>query len=388
MTSLAVGSLASRLLSMSLAFTLVLTGICIAQAEPAPSAAQLPAHHDLSYYLGADQTRVPIKTPADWQRRREQILAGMQEAMGPLPRPKSPVPLNVRVLEEHKEDGYTRRKLAYHTDNPKQPITAWLLLPLPPPLPSGEGRGEGALENTPAQKHPAVLCLHPTNPLGKDQPAGLTGDASRHYAKELARRGYVTLSPDYPSFGDATKYDFEADDYVSGTMKAIYDNIRSIDLLQSLPEVDGDRIGCIGHSLGGHNTLFTAAFDQRIKAAVTSCGFTTFHKYYGGNLTGWTSPRYMPLIRTKYNLAPDQVPFDFPEVIAAIAPRAVFASAPLHDHNFDIDGVREVISAVRPIYKLLGAPDNLEAAHPNCAHDFPDTERNQAYQFLDRFLKP
>jgi predicted dienelactone hydrolase len=47
-------------------------------------------------------------------------------------------------------------------------------------------------------------------------------------------------------------------------------------VLQSLPEVDPRRIGSIGHSLGGHNTLFVAAFDRRIKAMVTSCGFNSF----------------------------------------------------------------------------------------------------------------
>jgi predicted dienelactone hydrolase len=171
-------------------------------------------------------------------------------------------------------------------------------------------------------------------------------------------------------------------------MKAIYDNTRAIDLLQSLPEVDPNRIGCIGHSLGGHNTLFTAAFDTRIKAAVTSCGFTSFHKYKGGNLTGWAQTRYMPYVKTKFKLSPDQMPFDFAEVIAAIAPRGVFVNAPLHDDNFDIDGVREVLNAARPIFKLLGVPDNLQAVHPNCAHDFLDDERQQAYKFLDEHLKP
>ena len=73
-------------------------------------------------------------------------------------------------------------------------------------------------------------------------------------------------------------------------MKAIWNNMRAIDLLQTLPEVDGQRIGCIGHSLGGHNAMFTAAFDTRIQALVSSCGFTSFAKYYGGNLKGWTSP--------------------------------------------------------------------------------------------------
>jgi dienelactone hydrolase len=354
-------------------FLLVFALTSVSTAAPP----EYPNHQDLTYYLRSDGTRTPVRTPADWQKRREHILAGMEEVMGPLPRPKTPVPLNVQVLEEHQDDGYTRRKIAYHTDDPMQTIRAWLLVPT---------EEEKVDRDTPL-KRPAVLCLHQTNVRGKDSPAGLFERHNVHYAKELAQRGYVTLAPDYPSFGEAKDYDFDADTYVSGSMKAIYDNTRAIDLLQSLPEVDADRIGCIGHSLGGHNTLFTAVFDQRIKAAVTCCGFTSFHKYKGGNLKGWTSPRYMPLITTKYKNSPDKMPFDFHEVVAAIAPRAVFVVAPLHDDNFDIDGVRDVLTATRPIYKLLGKPDNLQGVHPDTTHEFPDAERKLAYEILDRNLK-
>jgi pimeloyl-ACP methyl ester carboxylesterase len=361
---------------------LLLCSVTVAQNDKPPASSHYKEHQDLSYYLRDDGTRIPIRTAADWQHRRAHILDGMQEVMGVLPHPKSPVPLDVQTEEEHKEDGYTRRKIAYHTDDPKTRTHAWLLLPLPP----GESRGEGASPTVP-KRVPAVLCLHQTTRNGKDSPVGLTDRPTLHYAKELAKRGYVTISPDYPSFGDSKNYDFDADDYVSGTMKAIYDNTRAIDVLQSLPEVDPNRIGCIGHSLGGHNTLFTAAFDKRIKAAVTSCGFTSSHKYMGGDLKGWASPRYMPLIKTRYNLSPDQVPFDFAEVITAIAPRAVFVVAPLHDDNFEISGVHDVLNAAGPIYKLLGAPENLQAVHPDSAHDFPDAERKLSYEFIDRFLK-
>ena len=116
--------------------------------------------------------------------------------------------------------------------------------------------------------------------------SGLGGRANRQYAVELAQRGYVTLAPDYPTFGDY-KVDFDpADGWQSGTMRAVWDNIRSVDLLQSLPEVDAANIGAIGHSLGGHNAMFTAVFEPRIKAVVSSCGFTRFHKYYEGKLAG------------------------------------------------------------------------------------------------------
>src|SRR5437870_9253505 len=130
-----------------------------------------------------------------------------------------------------------------------------------------------------------------------------------HIAAHVAERGYVTLAPDYPTQGEY-QVDVYKLGYQSGSMKAIWNNMRAIDLLQSLPEVDAERIGCIGHSLGGHNTMFTAAFDTRIKALVSNCGFTSFPKYYGGQLKGWTSPRYMPRIANVYDLHPEKVPFD------------------------------------------------------------------------------
>jgi predicted dienelactone hydrolase len=170
-------------------------------------------------------------------------------------------------------------------------------------------------------------------------------------------------------------------------MKAIYDNMRSIDLLQSLDYVNADQIGCVGHSLGGHNTMFTAAFDTRIKSLVSSCGFTRFHKYYGGKLKGWTSDRYMPLINSKYQNDPNQVPFDFTEIVASFAPRAFLACAPVNDSNFEVSGVKDVIRIAQPVYQLSGHPENLQATYPEAQHDFPPATRETAYQFFDQHLK-
>ena len=245
---------------------------------------------DLTYLIDDAGQRGAIAAPSDWNQRRAQIVAAVEEVMGPLPRPAVPQPLEVEVLEEVVEDDLIRRKLAYHTDRSDQRVTAWLLLP----------RNAATEER---QSLPAILCLHQTTTPGKDQPVGLADRPSLHYALELTRRGYVTLSPDYPSLGEYA-YDFESDEYASGSMKAIYDNTRTIDLLQSLPEVDPDRIGCIGHSLGGHNGLFTALFDDRLKVVVTCCGFTRFARYMGGDLTGWTGPRYMPRIASDYATLP------------------------------------------------------------------------------------
>lgn len=170
-------------------------------------------------------------------------------------------------------------------------------------------------------------------------------------------------------------------------MKAIWNNMRAIDLLQSLPEVDGDKIGCIGHSLGGHNTMFTAAFDTRIKAMVSSCGFNAFPKYYGGNLKGWSHKGYMPRIADVYEMKPEKMPFDFPEVVAAFAPRAFLACAPTGDANFEVSGVKDCITAANPVYQLLGAKEKLSALHPDCKHEFPPEMRKAAYEWLDKWLK-
>jgi Prolyl oligopeptidase family len=329
--------------------------------------------------LASDRTRLliyrdeagehPVRTAADWSKRRAQIVANMERVMGPLPDVTTKVPLDVRVTEEIKTDRYVRKLLTFAADKTDR-VPAYLFLPV----------------GTKGQR-PAVLCLHPTDrKLGKGVAAGLSDKADRHYAAHLAERGYVTLAPDYPNMG-GYPYDAYKHGYASTTMKGIWNHMRAVDLLQSLPEVDGTRIGALGHSLGGHNALFVAVFDERIRCIVSNCGFCSFPRYYKGNLAGWSHDGYMPRIRTVYELKPEKMPFDFPEVVAALAPRPFLASAPVRDHNFDVEGVKDCMTAARPVYQLLGAAEKLAANYPDCDHNFPAEVREVAYRWLDRWLK-
>ena len=95
----------------------------------------------------------------------------------------------------------------------------------------------------------------------------------------------------------------------------------------------------------------------------------------------------MPRIAAIYHSKPNEMPFDFAEVVAALAPRAFLAIAPLRDDNFDVSGVRDVISAAAGVYELLRAKEKLAALYPNCAHSFPAESRKAAYAWLDRWLK-
>ncbi|MHB8900755.1 MAG: alpha/beta hydrolase family protein, partial [Thermoguttaceae bacterium] len=156
--------------------------------------------------------------------------------------------------------------------------------------------------------------------------------------------------------------------------------------LASLPEVDPERIGCIGVSLGGHTALFVAAMDSRLKVVVTSSGFDSFSDYMGGDLSGWCQTRYMPRIETVYGKNPAKLPFDFPEVLAAIAPRPLYIHAPQGDSNFRLDSVQRCVQAATGVYALFGAEDRIVATYPPGGHGFPVEAREEAYRFVDKAL--
>jgi len=340
--------------------------------KPPQNVISYPDHSNLLVLRDTEGNERPVKTKADWALRLAHIRANMQQVMGPLPDETQRVPLEVEVLSEETTDKYIRRKIKF-TPEPGDRVPAWLLIPT------------GIPEN---QQRPAMLCLHQTNNVGKDEPAGLGGLKSLYYAHELAERGFVCIVPDYPSFGEYP-YDFKKQGahYASGSMKAIWNNIRAVDLLESLPQVDKRRIGVIGHSLGGHNALFTATFDERLKAVVTSCGFTPFHDYYHGALAGWTSDRYMPRIRDIYQNDPNKVPFDFYEILAGLVPRGCYSNSPVRDSNFEIEGVRKAYRKAADVYALFEANDGLKLATPDAPHEFPDAQRQEAYEWLENRLK-
>ncbi len=312
----------------------------------------------------------PITEPFGWGQRRAHILAAVQAVLGVLPDSHQRVPLNVKVLAETATDNYIRKKITYGSDLGSR-VTAYLLVP-----------------NNVKRGAPAMLCLHDDTPRGKDEPAGLGGRDALRYADELARRGYVCLVPDYPSYGE-NPYDFKKNTatYASGAMKAVWDNLRGIDLLETLPEVNPKRIGVIGHGLGGQNALFTAAFDGRLAAVVSSCGFTTFPRYKGGKLADWADPRQVPRIRAVYANDPAKLPFDFAELLGTLAPRPVFVSAPLRDSVMEVEGVKSAVQSAALVYGLRKAGGALQVRHPDSERNFTTAARTEAYNWLDQRFK-
>ncbi len=353
------------MLTASLVFILAVTAPLGATAAATAAAPVRLERGDLLVYRDRHGEVQSVKTVRDWLKRRAEIVRGMESVMGPLPGRAKRCALDLKIEGESDCGRYVRRLITYASE-PRSRTPAWLLIP------------KEALSGK--RQFPAVLCPHPTGPV--EDP---------NYARELAARGYVTLTPNYPLLG---KYepDLKALGWQSGTMKAIWDNIRGLDLLESLPYVKHGKYGAIGHSLGGHNSVYTAVFEERLKVVISSCGLDSYLDYYEGDPKnwqlerGWCQTRYMPkLAEYKGRLA--EIPFDFHEMVGALAPRPVLINAPLGDSNFKWESVDRIVVAASQVYRLYGKPENLRVEHPDCGHDFPEAMRQAAYRLLDQSLR-
>lgn len=300
---------------------------------------------------------------ADSSERSRELRGRMERVMGVFPGAARRCALDVKVTEEVDCGEYVRKFLTYQSE-PGARVPAYLLVPK-----------AGVIKNGPGGKPIGILTLHQTHALGQKVVVGLGDSPNDEYGVELAKRGFVCLAPAYPHLAN---YAPGLSNYESGTMKAIWDNVRGLDLLATWAGCDPDNFGAIGHSLGGHNSLFTAAFDDRIKVVVTSCGFDSFRDYMNGNIKGWTSARYMPKL---LEFAPDRYPFDFDTVLEAIAPRRVFVNAPKGDTNFKWESVDRVVGEAKK-----NSAVKVRVEHPDCGHLFPKDIREKAYTVIEEAL--
>ena len=331
-----------------------------------------PSLRDLLVYDDDGDLFQPITTPEHFETKRQQIIEGMLQGMGGLPeRPfrRSLDDFNIQVVNSQIRGRYTKKTIHFEAAE-GEVVHAFLYEPL---------------DRSADTKRPGIVGMHPTGASGK---ASFESWPLCNFPIELAMLGYVVIVPDYPDFGDSKPYDFDTDRYDSGTIKGVFNHMTCVDLLQRHPDVDPARIGTIGHSLGGHNAMFLAAFDDRVKIAVSSCGWTPFEYYETkkGRLKTWALPRYMPPLESLYHLDHTKFPFDFHEVAAAIAPRVFFSSSPTNDGVFPGWGPKAAESHLRNFYKAHGAEQAFQFHQPRAQHRFPWDTRQAAYRSMNDTL--
>ncbi len=346
---------------------------------------------------GPDSAR--ITRPDEWMAKQARIRNVLGVFLGQpnnLARPDKP---QVVELGEAREDNHIRRHVWIRTEADDW-IPAYVLIP----------------RSLPAGRNPAIICLHQTVVQGKDEPAGIKGDPSMFIARELVGRGYLCLAPDVIGFGErlpegATRlgsnpreavqrrdpaaklepYDniiafFKRHPHWSVMGKMNWDVSRCIDYLETLPEVDPRRIGCIGHSHGAYGTIFAAAFDTRIACAAASCGFTTLRA--DPKPERWC--HLTPLLPMIGFYMPDakNLPFDWHEICSLICPRPFLNWATLNDSIFPkTDSLTWVFGQLGELYDLYHAKDKLAWRLEPGEHRFPDEVRQWVYRWFDEQLR-
>jgi dienelactone hydrolase len=285
-------------------------------------------------------------------------------------------PLEPRVSETIQRDGFRIEKLTYAVE-PEDRVPAVLLVP----------------DGVTAERKAAGICLwHQHNGeyhLGKSEPAGLAGNPMHHTGAALAREGYVVLCPDAIGFeerqtgklkgGNLERFLFlkYVVDGRSLAWKNILDMRRAVDYLASRPEVQADKLGCYGHSMGSTHAWLVGPFEPRLKAIVGNCCLPTYAGIHREELLH-CFPNFVPGIY-RYG--------DTPDIAALIAPRALHLNFGELDKGTPIDEARRGVETIAKAYQAQHAEANFSYyIEPAAGHVLSDEMWRRTKEFFRRHL--
>jgi len=342
---------------------------------------------------------------------REMGREKLQELLAYDPKP---APLNPEYLDTVREDGFTRYLVRYQI-NAYQETEAFLLIP-------------DQLQ-TPA---PAVIALHDHGGFyyyGKEKHHGIENAPSiltdykeglyegRNYGDELARRGFIVLSPDAVYFGsqridpdkinpestreyfrqisDNRNDNIEAFNGLAGRQEIpmnktilaagttwlgmiVQGDTKAIDFLLTRPEVDPDRIGVMGLSLGGIRTIYLFGLDSRIKTGVNAGFMTTYREMLQNKVGRHTWMAYVP---RQYQF------LDLPDVASLNAPRPFFVMNAAQDQLFTREGMEQAGDKIRTIYSKMGAEDYFEERYYDVPHSMNSEMQEDAFKWFEKWLQ-
>jgi dienelactone hydrolase len=158
----------------------------------------------------------------------------------------------------------------------------------------------------------------------------------------------------------------------------LWDDIRTLDYLAARPEVDANRLGCVGLSVGGYRSFLLAALDQRIKAAVDVGWMTSFASQLREHVVNTVGLSFH--INGLYRY------MDLPDLAALIAPRAVLVINGSRDRLFALDGVKAAFDKIQRCYSKAGAPERQRCRLYDAPHEFNLEMQAEAWEWLRRWV--
>ena len=294
---------------------------------------------------------------------------------GPWP---EPCDLQPRLIREEQKEGYRLQWVDYAVE-PEDRVPAILLVP------------DGV---TATSKAAAIAIWHQHAGqwhLGKTEPAGLAGDPMHHTGVALVKLGYVVLCPDALCFedrqdpegklkgGNYERFEFlrQVVDGRCMAWKNILDMRRAVDYLASREEVDAERLGCYGHSMGSTHTWLVGPWEPQLKCLVGNCCLPTYEAIHRTKLLH-CFPNFIPGLH-QFG--------DTPDIAALTAPRALHLNLGETDGGSPIEEARAGVEKIAAAYAKAQAADRFTYfIEPNTGHVLSDAmwewTRNTFHKYL------
>ena len=305
------------------------------------------------YASAPRQLRFQARTRADAEAWQAALRSRLAELLGGFPSER--VPLRPGILEDRAFPGYRRQKIVFDTRAGLSAL-GYVLMP---------AGAQGPL--------PAVICV-PGHGRGVDDIVGIDSAGrdrtdkagyQHDFALQIVEAGLAAVAIEPIAFGarrdpitarkglgtSACQPAAGGALLVGETMIGwrVWDVVRMVDYIESRPELDAGRIGLVGISGGGTVTVFGAALEPRIKAALVSGYLNTFADSIGS--LSHCIDNYVPGI---LNWA------EMHDVAGLIAPRPLFVESGERDNIFPIEASLESVDRVRAVYRVFGAEERLE----------------------------
>ena len=298
----------------------------------------------------------------EWKKKRCRLLDALKRKLNI--QVDHRLELDCRWSSPLRFDGYTLKEVCYQSRKDFY-VTASLYVP--------DGKGP----------FPGIVGMHGHLSDGR------LAEKSQGIAIRLAKSGYAVLFVD--AFGSGERAAVHGEFEYHGGMVGgnllnigepllgiqVIDNMRAVDLLCSLPFVDGERIGATGSSGGGNQTMYLAAFDERVKAAVPVVSVGSYQSYVGGT-------------NCICELIPDGLTIcEESSLLALAAPNALMICNALHDinHTFHVSEAARSYTEAQKVYTALGVPEKISALAFNAPHAYPPELQGAVIGFFDFFLK-
>jgi alpha/beta hydrolase family protein len=319
----------------------------------------------------ASEAAFGAKQDAAFSAKQEERRKELWSLLGDLPTQHVPGP--PKLLKTEKHDGYTLERLVLDL-NGVEPVPALLLIP--------------DKRQTPA---PGLLYIHwhgGMYDLGKEQL--LKGvDAQPAYAPVCAEKGLVTLAIDSWCFGerkheadgrtgeqDAFKLMLWKGQVLFGMM--MFDEFRALDYLARRPEVDPQRLGAFGMSMGSTKAWWLAALAPRVRVCLDVCCLTDYEELIKANgLKGHSFYYYVPSLLKHFQTA---------EINELIVPRPHLSVNGRLDSLTPPAGVEKIHDYLMPLYRKYGKEEDCRIELYECAHVELPEMRKLILEWMDRYL--